>query len=64
MTTRKQKHARALERREQFLKTAHTGNEEVLQKAMGEAKRTERERKIAKSKRLYANYKNGKSDVN
>lgn len=59
MTSRKIKHARALAKREEFLKTVKEGNQDWLKKAQQErieqrkkAEEQRKERAIAKSKRL------------
>ena len=65
MTARKIKHARALERREEFFRTVKEGNYEVLRKVQSqreqEQKKQEKERKMEKSKRLAQTHK-AKSD--
>lgn len=59
MASRKVKHARALAKREEWFKTVHEGNFNVLSKVRSqreqeaaEAKKKEKDQKIEKSKRL------------
>ena len=59
MATRKVKHERAMQKREEFFKTVHQGNQEHLRKVIAQRQEEQRreeekrkEQKIEKSKRL------------